>query len=399
MVSFSTSAQNMRSSVIRELMRLAADPSIISFAGGMPNNDLFPCEIVEDLYKNLPIKEKQMAFQYGPTPGYPPLLEVLKEYLRSRGLPVDNNELMITTGAMQAISIITKIFIDPGDTVITEYPCFIGAVAAFKSHGATMAGIPVDNDGIAVDSLKTALEDTTARVKLVYLSPYFHNPAGIIYSQDRKDAVIALIKQHQVALLEDDPYCELYFDEADKPLTRSMKLTAGPEVPICYVGSFSKIMGPGMRLGYILASKEIIEKCALAKQSMDSCTATFTQVLARAFLAENKLLPYVAELRPIYKRRSEIMLGALEEHMPKEGISWTRPKGGFYVWITLPENIDSTDVFKKSLEKGAAFVVGNAFDPLGVKNNCFRLAFSHTPEDRIAEGVEMVADAVKASLK
>ncbi len=398
MYNYSTSAQSMRSSAIRELMKLAADPSIISFAGGMPNNQLFPCEIVEELYHSLPLAEKQAAFQYGPTPGYPPLLEALKEYLRSRGLPVDTNELMVTSGAMQAISIISKVFVDTGDTVITEYPCFIGAVAAFKSHGANIAGVPIDNDGMDCDQFRTALSRDTKRVKLVYLSPYFHNPAGIIYSQERKDAVAALLAEHQVVLLEDDPYCELYFDEADKPLTTPLKATADSRFPICYVGSFSKIMGPGMRLGYILAPPEITEKCALAKQSMDSCSATYTQVLAKAFLAENQLAPYVEKLRPVYKRRADIMLNALDEHMPREGISWTRPKGGFYVWVTLPEHMDSTDVFKKSLEKGTAFVVGSAFDPQGVKNNCFRLAFSHTPEERIAEGVEKVAHAVKELL-
>jgi 2-aminoadipate transaminase len=395
MYNYSISAQNMRSSAIRELMKLSADPSIISFSGGMPNNQLFPCEIVEEVYHNLPVAEKQAAFQYGPTPGYPPLLEVLKEYLRSRGLPVDTNELMITTGAMQAISIISKIFVDPGDTVITEYPCFIGAVAAFKSNGAAMVGIPVDDDGMDCECFSAALADDSAGTKLVYLTPYFHNPAGIIYSQERKDAVAALLARHQVVLLEDDPYCELYFDEADKPLTRPLKASADTQFPICYVGSFSKIMGPGMRLGYILGPNEIVEKCALAKQSMDSCSATYTQVLAKAFLAENKLQPYVEMLRPIYKRRADIMLKALDEHMPVDGISWNRPKGGFYIWITMPENIDSTEVFKRSLEKGAAFVIGSAFDPLGIKNNCFRLAFSHTPEDRIAEGVAIVAQAVK----
>jgi DNA-binding transcriptional MocR family regulator len=397
MHSFSTSALNMRSSEIRRLMKLAADPSIISFAGGMPNNNLFPCDVVEELYHALSLQEKQIAFQYGPTLGYPPLLDALKEYLRSRDLPVDTNDILITTGAQQAISILAKIFINPGDTIITEYPCFIGAVAAFQSHAATMLSIGLDDEGIIIHDLTRALESASPKPKILYLSPYFHNPAGIIYSARRKQTVIDLCKKHNIIMLEDDPYGELYFDDATRDLIRPMKSMANDASHICYVGTFAKILGPGMRLGYLLAPKEIIEKCELAKQSMDACSSTFTQVLARAFLSENKLGPYLAMLRPVYRRRAEIMLQALKEHMPDQ-ITWTVPRGGFYIWVVMPETIDATDVFAKSLEKGAAFVIGSAFDPAGKRNNCFRLAFSHTPEERIAEGITIIADAVRECL-
>jgi DNA-binding transcriptional MocR family regulator len=398
MYTFSSSANRMRSSAIRELMNLAADPSFISFSCGMPNNSLFPVDAVEEVYNGLTRSEKEAAFQYCPTPGYPPLLESLKEYLRARNLPVETNGLMITTGAMQAINIIGKIFINPGDTVITEYPCFIGAVAAFLSYEARMKSVSLDDNGIIIEELERALASAAQAPSLVYLSPYFHNPAGIIYSQERKKAVLRLLKQYGGVLLEDDPYCELYFDEADKPLTGAMKTAADNDIPICYVGSFSKIMGPGMRLGYILASKEIIDKCALAKQSMDSCSATYTQVLADAFLRKGKLTPYLDLVRPIYKRRAEKMLNALKAFMPAGRVSWTIPKGGFYIWVTMPETIDATEVFKKCIGKKAAIVIGSAFDPAGVRNNCFRLAFSHTPEDRIEEGIEKVAMAVKECL-
>jgi len=394
---FSTSALNMRSSEIRKLMKLAADPSIISFSGGMPNNSLFPCEVVEELYRNLPVEVKQAAFQYGPTPGIPALLESVREYLRSKELPVDSNDLIITTGAQQSINLITKVMIDPGDSLITEYPSFIGAVAAFKSYGADLKSIPLDNDGILVDELTKAIESMPTVPKMLYLTPYFHNPAGIIYSKERKEAVMKIITKYDIVFLEDDPYCELYFNEEDKELTRSMKSITNDSEKICYVGSFAKILGPGIRLGYLLGPKEIVEKCELAKQSMDACSPTFSQVLANAFLRENKLNPYLEMLRPTYKRRAEIMLSALEEQMP-DVVSWTTPKGGFYIWVTLPEHMDSSDVFAKSIELGAAFVIGNAFDPEGKRNNSFRLAFSHTPEEKIAQGVEMVAKAVKSCL-
>lgn len=396
MPEFSINAKNMRSSEIRKLMKLAADPSIISFSGGMPNNGLFPCDVVEELFRNLPLSLKQAAFQYGPTRGYPPLLDSLKEHLRSRGLPVDTNDLVITTGAQQAINLITKVLIDPGDSLITEYPSFIGGVAAFKAYGAQMRSVPLDDDGIIIEELQEALETMSPKPKMLYLTPYFHNPAGIIYSDARKEAVLDIIKQRDILFLEDDPYCELYFEEKDRGLTRSMKSMLDDSEKICYVGTFAKIIGPGLRLGFILGPKNILEKCELAKQSMDACSPTYSQVLANAFLTEKKLEPYLEMLRPTYKRRAKIMLKALNENMP-EGIIWTKPKGGFYIWVTLPEHMDSSDVFTKSVDNGAAFVIGKAFDPEGKRNNSFRLAFSHTAEEKIAEGIEIVADAIKNS--
>ncbi len=394
-IPFSKSAKAMRSSEIRRLMKLAADPSVISFAGGMPNNKLFPIEALDEIYSSLSVEEKQRAFQYGPTSGYPPLVESLGKYLQSKGLPVEGNSLIITTGAQQAINLVTKVLVDPGDTVITEYPSFIGALAAFKSYGANLTGVEMDDNGVKIDLLEKKLN---MGAKILYLSPYFHNPAGIIYSEQRKNEVISLLEGKNICLLEDDPYGELYFDEKDKHLTVPMKVIADEKIPICYTGSFAKIFGPGMRLGWLLGPSEIIEKCELAKQSQDACSATFTQVLANAFLSRGKLEPYVKSLRAVYKRRAQIMLDALEESMPR-GVSWTTPKGGFYVWVTMPEDINASDVFQASIEKGAAFVIGSAFDPEGVRNNSFRLAFSAPSEDKIAEGIHMVAQAVRNVMK
>ncbi len=398
MIRFSSSAQKMRSSEIRKLMKLAADPSLISFAGGMPANSLFPIDTLDEIYASLSVQAKQTAMQYGPTEGLPPLVKGLKEYLASKGFNLEGQDLLVTTGAQQAINVIAKVMLDPDDIVITEYPSFIGALAAFKSYQAITEGVPMDDEGIIISKLEEALDKHKSRVKLVYLSPYFHNPAGIIYSESRKNAVLEVLRKRKICLLEDDPYGELYFDQADKVLTQPIKTMVNDEsVPICYAGSFSKIFGPGIRLGWLLAPTEIIDKCQLCKQSMDACSSSFTQVLATEFLKESRLEKYLQLLRPVYARKAQIMLDSLKEHMPK-GVSWTTPKGGFYIWVTLPEHMDSSDVFSKSIEGGAAFVIGSAFDPAGKRNNSFRLAFSHTPEDMIAKGVEIVADAVKASL-
>ncbi|HEX7509998.1 MAG TPA: PLP-dependent aminotransferase family protein [Chitinivibrionales bacterium] len=396
MAEFSTSIKSLRSSEIRRLMSLAADPSIISFTGGMPSNEIFPIDAIDDIWNGLSRSTKQAAFQYGPTSGYPALVESLKVYLASKGLPVDKSQkLIITTGAQQALNLITKVFIDPGDRIVTEYPSFIGALAAFKSYGAILKGIPLDNDGICIDELKQAITDPWLKPKLLYLSPFFHNPAGIIYSTQRKMDLLELLSGGDICLIEDDPYCELYFDERDRELTRPIKAMALEKFPVCYVGSFAKIFGPGMRLGWLLGPTEIVDKCELAKQSMDACSSTFTQVLANEFLSKNKLPPFVALLRANCAKRAQIMLKALQQEMPP-GVSWTSPKGGFYIWVTLPQSVNASDVFNAAIKKGAAFVIGSAFDPEEKRNNGFRLAFSFTPEAKIEPGVKIIAEAVRS---
>jgi len=394
MIKFSQSAEAMRSSAIRELMKLASAPNLITFTGGMPNNELFPTEEIDEIYQNLPLDVKRTGFQYGPTPGYPPLRESLKEFLRQKGLPVDRNELIITTGSLQAINLVAKIFIDPGDRVITENPAFIGAISVFNSYMGQLDPVDVDEEGIILPDLEKALDNKSPAAKILYLTPYFHNPAGIVYSQKRKSELLDMLKGKNIILLEDDAYGELYFDKKDSELTTPMKTIQEEPVPICYTTSLSKYVGPGLRLGCLLAPPDIYEKCELAKQSMDACSSTFTQVLVHEFLAQNKMSGYLEKLRNEYLQRSQIMLTALQENMP-EKVTWTKPRGGFYIWVQLPENMDATDLLKKSIAGGAVFVIGKTFDPLGKKNNCFRLAFSHTPKEKIEEGVKIIANALK----
>jgi DNA-binding transcriptional MocR family regulator len=285
--------------------------------------------------------------------------------------------------------------LDPGDMVVTENPSFIGALAAFLSYGASLAAAPLDGEGIVIAELKRILDTNQERVKMVYLNPSFQNPAGIIYNKERRRAVLEVMAGRDLCLLEDDPYGELYFDERDKPLTIPLKSMASAGTPLCYVGSFAKIFGPGLRLGWLLGPREIVEKCELAKQSMDACSSTFSQVLADEYLRGGRLPHYLSTVRSAYARRSTIMLDALAAEMPPT-VTWTKPKGGFYIWVTMPESVDSSLVFAEAIKNRAAFVIGNAFDPNGVKNNCFRLAFSQTPEENISEGIRIVAAAVRS---
>jgi DNA-binding transcriptional MocR family regulator len=396
---FAKSIEKLRASEIRQLMKIANDPSIISFSGGMPNNDWFPVEVMEKIEKNLSQSAKKAAFQYGPTDGFPPLKESLAAYLESRGMTLDGNKILITTGAQQAINLITKVLIDPQDRILTEDPSFIGAIAAFNSYDACVEGVSIDGEGINIGALKTAV-NSGANPKFLYVIPYFQNPAGTIFSPKRKAELLETINEYDLPLLEDDPYGELWFDKEVKDWVKPMKAISKDNKRIMYVGSFAKILGPGFRLGYMLAPSELVDKCELAKQSQDACSSTYTQVLADAYLRSGQLQPYLESLRPHYKRRAQIMLNALEKYMPKDtGITWTSPHGGFFVWLTLPQGTDSGDVFKIAVKNGAAFVIGKAFDPKGIRNNGMRLAFSGAAEVQIEAGIKIIADAVKETLK
>ncbi|MBN1399180.1 MAG: PLP-dependent aminotransferase family protein [Bacteroidetes bacterium] len=399
MIRFSKAVNSLRSSEIRDLMGLATRPDIISFAGGMPGNELFPVEDIDEIYNNLELDLKRTAFQYGPTPGYPPLLESLKEYLNKKGMPVNNNKLMITTGSLQAINILAKVFIDPGDTVVTENPCFIGAISAFKSYQANLAGINLDEDGIDIQSLKAFLKKyKSVPPKFIYITPYFHNPAGTLYTEQRKKELILVLKEHGLLLVEDDAYGELYFDEDVRKRVMPMKALYENELTICYTGTFSKILGPGFRLGWMLVPPDIYQKAELVKQSMDACSPNFTQVLANEFLRSGRMEKYILKMREVYRKRKDITAAAIRKYFPPE-VTWTEPQGGFYIWLKLPPRIDIMAVLKSSIEKGAVFVIGRTFDPEGRDNSHFRLAYSHTPEDKIEKGIQILGGCLNEALK
>jgi len=391
---FSQTVQHIRSSEIRDLMKLATRPDIISFAGGMPNNDLFPVAEVDDIILNMEPDLKKIAFQYGPTSGYPPLLEILKEYLRGKDLPVDTHKLMITTGSLQAINILGMEFIDPGDLVLTETPSFIGGIAVFKAFQADIKGIALQDDGLDLEELEKVLENE--KPKLLYVIPNFHNPAGIIYSLEKRKKLLKLLRGKEIVLLEDDAYNELYFTEEAKRMTQPVMSMNTEGVEIVYTGSFSKILGPGFRLGWMLASPEIYEKAQIIKQGIDACSPNFTQVIAYEFMRKGYLEQYLKRIRKEYAERKDMMQKALKKYMP-EAVKWQEPKGGFYFWLRLPEAIDSTDILRESIDKGAVFVTGKTFDPEAKRNNYIRLAFSNMDKNQIDEGVKIIADAIKKS--
>ncbi len=390
---FSKAVSSLRSSEIRDLMTLASRPDIISFAGGMPGNDLFPVQEIEDLFKALDIKKKRIAFQYGPTPGLPSLLESLSGFLEKKGLPVHSNRLLITTGSQQGLNLLGKAFIDPHDPVLVENPCFIGALSAFRSYDAELRGVPVDRDGIVMEALQQEI-DQQEKPKFLYITPYFHNPAGLLYSTERKEQLITALQGRNIPLIEDDAYGDLYFYEEDREQLKPIKAINPEGIEICYTGSFSKILGPGLRLGWMLVPEEIYQKCELIKQSADACSPSFTQVLADEFIRSGQIYSYIATVRQEYKRRANAMVAALREYLP-DYVQWNEPRGGFYLWLTLPEETDATKIVQLAIEGGAVFVIGKTFDPAGKRNNSLRLSYCNNTPEQIAEGIPIVARAIR----
>jgi DNA-binding transcriptional MocR family regulator len=397
MYNFSRKVNSEHSEDIKALMQHAVGKHLISFAGGMPNNDLFPVKEIDEIYNGLSDEIKRVGFQYGPTSGYPPLVRNLKTYLKNKGLPIKSNKILITTGSLQAISIITQELINEGDVILTENPSFVGALSVFETYRANVIGIPIDEHGIIIDELKSTIDKFSRKPKFLYITPNFHNPAGIIYSLERKRQILEVLDGTGIILLEDDAYSDLYFSDEGKVLTKPIKSIEGYDVEVIYTGSFSKILGPGFRLGWMLASPMIYEKGENIKQALDACTSNFNQILANEFLAQGKLATYLEFLRVEYLERKNLLQNALIEYMPKE-IVWSEPKGGFYIWIKLPKNLNSTDIFKKCIEKNVVFVTGRTFDPASKKDDRLRLAFSNMPKDEIKKGVEIIAEVIKSFL-
>ena len=398
MYAFSNAVNSMHSEDVKRLMKQASGKSLISFAGGMPNNDLFPVKQIDEIYNSLPEDTKKLGFQYGPTSGYPPLIKSLESYLKNKGLAIEDNKILITTGSLQAISIITQEFVNEGDIILTENPCFVGALSVFETVGAEIHSIPIDKNGIDINALKSKIESLNRKPKFLYVTPNYHNPAGIIYTPERKKQLLEVLSGTGIILLEDDAYSDLYFNEDEKHLIKPMKSFGVKDVEIIYTGSFSKILGPGFRLGFMLSSEEIFEKAETVKQALDACTSNFMQILANEFLAQQKLEPYLTFLRSEYLERKNLLQKHLETYMPKE-ITWNEPKGGFYIWLKLPPHIKSTDIFKETVTKGVVFVTGRTFDPASKKDDRLRLAFSNMPKDDIEKGVVILSETIKKALK
>ncbi|MEA2063588.1 MAG: PLP-dependent aminotransferase family protein [Gemmatimonadota bacterium] len=395
---FSSSGGRLKSSKIRELMRLAATEGIISMAGGMPDAEHFPFDEIRRIMDAWDAGKRAAALQYGATGGYPPLLESLERYVSLGGVDTTREKILPTTGAQQAIQLLTRIFCDPGDVVVVEVPAFIGALAVFVSYGVELAGIPMDEQGLDTTELACRLESLQAegkRVKFLYTNPTFQNPSGITMSQGRRDELYALCRQFGIPILEDDPYYELYFTGSPDDY-RSLK-SRDKDGRVILVNTFSKILSPGIRLGWMVGPAEVVARCELAKQGVDACSSSLSQVIAADYLDSGAVKIYTAQMREIYAGKCTLMLKCLEAEMP-EGVNWSRPAGGFFIWLTLPENIDSEELLKESVKNKVAFVTGAPFHADGGGADKLRLAFSNSSPEQIEEGIRRLAETLRSML-
>ena len=395
----SLTSKGLVRSEIRELLKLTRKQGIISFAGGLPFSGLFPIEEVKDIIHSILDSEGEIALQYGPTEGDGRLIEFLAGWMKeTEGVDISEDNILIVSGAQQALDLIGKIFIDPGDPIIIGLPSYLGAIQAFKSIRANMVGARLDKQGMNVDTVEDILRTYTAKaqkIKFIYVVPDFQNPSGVTLSRERRERLLQLCYEYGVVLVEDTPYRDLRFE--GEPVPMFIKLDN--EGYAFSIHTFSKLLFPGTRLGWIVADKAIQDKLTMAKQPTDLCTSPLNQSLVYEFCRRGLLKPHIAQIIQLYRKKRDIMINALEEYMPEgSGIDWTHPEGGLFLWLTLPESMDAGDLFPKAIEKKVAYVVGSAFHFDRSGHNTMRLNFSYPSEEQIDEGIKRLAELIKQEL-
>lgn len=391
---FSNLAMNLKASEIRELLKLTTMPEIISFAGGLPAPELFPTEDLKKVDEAVLTKEGQAALQYGTTEGYTPLREQIAGRMK-KSFMVDctPENIVITSGSQQGLSLLAQIFLNPGDVVLVESPTYLGAINAFKLCGPEFVEVPTDDKGIIPEELEKILAKYGDRVRMMYVIPEFQNPTGITWPMERRKAFMDIINRYDFPVLEDDPYGELRFDGDKVPSLKSMDTKGN----IIFLGSFSKILMPGLRIAWMVADPVIIDKVVKLKQAVDLQSSSFGQRQTSFFIDMYDLDAHVAKIKELYKKRRNLMCDSMKEYFP-EGITFTYPEGGLFTWVTLPEGMDAKELMPKVLAKNVAYVPGGPFYPHGGNANYFRLNYSNMPEERIVEGIKRLAEVLKEEL-
>jgi 2-aminoadipate transaminase len=389
---FAQRTKVMRSSAMRDLMAITARPEVISLAGGLPDTSTFPPESFAAQMTRIAHESSAEALQYGPTEGFEETKACIAEVMAAEGMNPDTDDLIVTTGGQQAIDLVCKTLIDPGDPVICEAPTYPGAVPTFCSYEADVIQVATDGDGMRIDELEQVLDrlaEEGRRPKFIYSVPSFQNPAGVTLSEERRRRLVEIAREREVLVCEDNPYGLLRFE--GEPLTPLYALDGGDYV--LYLGTLSKILSPGIRIGWIAAPPPVMEKIVLGKQAADLCTSTLTQHFVREYFAEGRWREYVESLVDLYRGRRDAMLEALERHFPEQA-EWTRPEGGLFVWATLPGYIDTTDLLAKALRDNVAFVPGRAAYTDGRGAHEMRLNFSASGEDEIREGIRRIGKVI-----
>ncbi len=394
----SARSKTMKASAIRELLNLINNPDIISLAGGMPDPTLFPKEIIGEIAKDIIINNGGKALQYGPTEGIKPLRETLVKLAHEEGIPsVEFDNLIITTASQQALDLTAKIFIDPGDTVIVEAPSYVGGLQAFQAFQANFVTVPMDEEGIRTDILEEKilnLKTKNISPKYIYVIPNFQNPAGVTMTLERRNELLRISHTYKIPVVEDDPYGDIRFEGEKLPSLLQIDNIGN----VIALRTFSKILAPGLRLGWIMADNELIKKIAIAKQAADLCSPSSTQYIADRFIRDGHLQAYLKLVRETYKVKKDAMLEALEKYFPKE-CTWTKPQGGMFVWAETPEYIDTDALFPEAIQEKVAYVIGSAFYPYGEDKKHMRLNFTLSSPEQIEEGIKRLGNLLKKKIK
>jgi 2-aminoadipate transaminase len=389
---FASRTRVMKSSAMRDLMAVTARPEVISLAGGLPDTSTFPPDTFAAVANRIAGESCARALQYGPTEGLHETVDCIAEVMAVDGMTVAHEDVIVTTGGQQVIDLVAKTLVDPGDVVVAEAPTYPGAVPVFHSYQADVVQIEMDADGMRVDLLEETLgrlEREGRRPKFVYTVPSYQNPAGVTMSLARRRRLVEIAHERELLVLEDNPYSLLRYEGEPVPTLRA--LDGG--VFVMYLGTFSKILSPGIRLGWVVAPPPVLEKINLGKQAADLCTSTLSQLMVQAYFEESRWRDYVESLTEIYRARRDTMLDALAEFFPPQA-EWTRPQGGLFIWVTLPDFIDTTDLLARALRDHVAFVPGVAAYLDGRGHSSMRLNFSSSDENAIREGVRRIGKVV-----
>ena len=397
MVQFSTRMSQLKGSAIRELLKLATQPDVISFAGGMPAPELFPVEQVMEASMAVLKEQGRAALQYSSTEGYPRLRQQIADrMLAKNNIKTDADHILVTAGSQQGLDFSARVFLNPGDVVLLESPSYLGAVNAFKAAEPTVIEVPTDDGGMIMEELEKILA-TTENVKMIYVIPDFQNPTGRTWDLDRRHKFMEIVNRYEIPVVEDNPYGELRFEGEYMPALKSLD-TKGL---VIYLGTFSKILAPGYRIGWVCAEDEILAKYNFMEQAASLQASTIGQMETSKWIDMFDLDGHVAKIREVYKKRRDVMLETLKNNLP-EGCVCTNPVGGLFTWVVLPESFNSEEKMKelqmKCLEKNVAFVAGGSFFPNGGHENTLRLNYSCMPEEKIVTGITALCETIKENM-
>ncbi|MFE6508146.1 PLP-dependent aminotransferase family protein [Nocardioides sp. NPDC057767] len=385
----------MTVSEVRALFAVAARPEVVSLAGGMPNISSLPLDVVGDSIQDLILSQGPTALQYGGGQGDPVLREQICEVMRLEGIEAHPDDVVVTVGSQQAVDLVTRVFCDPGDVVICEAPSYVGALGVFKGYQCDVVHAEVDASGLIPSALEQAIVSTKAsgrRVKFLYTIPNFQNPTGVTMTPERRTEILEICRRHDILVLEDNPYGLLGFDDEPRPAMRAQ------DPGVIYLGSFSKTFSPGLRVGWALAPSAIREKLVLAQESATLCPPPFNQMAVSAYLANHDWQGQIKQMREMYRERRDAMLDALEAYMPA-ACTWTKPDGGFFVWLTLPAGIDCKAMLPRAVTARVAYVPGTGFFADGFGASSMRISYCYPTPERIREGVRRLAGVIEAEME